>query len=50
LPFEPAATSASPPGQAVAHYLHNTGSETFAYLMIRERIEDDEVTYPPERA
>jgi uncharacterized cupin superfamily protein len=39
-----------PAGQAVAHYLHNTGSETFAYLMIRERIEDDEVTYPPERA
>jgi uncharacterized cupin superfamily protein len=35
-----------PAGQPVAHYIHNTGRETFAYLMIGERIPDDEVTYP----
>ena len=39
-----------PAGQQAAHSIHNTGSETFAYLMIGERIEDDEVTYPPEPA
>jgi uncharacterized cupin superfamily protein len=37
-----------PAGQAVAHHLHNTGSEPFAYLMIGERIPDDDVTYPPD--
>jgi uncharacterized cupin superfamily protein len=35
-----------PAGQPLAHYIHNTGRETFAYLMIGERIPDDEVTYP----
>jgi uncharacterized cupin superfamily protein len=39
-----------PAGQSVAHHLHNTGGETFAYLMIGERIPDDEVTYPPDAA
>ena len=32
-----------PAGQAVAHCLHNTGRVPFAYLMIGERIEGDEV-------
>jgi uncharacterized cupin superfamily protein len=39
-----------PASQAVAHHLHNTGSETFTYIMIGERMPGDEVTYPPEAA
>ncbi len=35
-----------PAGQAVPHYIENTGSDPFCYLMIGERIADDEVTYP----
>ena len=35
-----------PAAQPEAHYLENTGSEPFSYLMIGERIEDDEVNYP----
>jgi uncharacterized cupin superfamily protein len=35
-----------PAGQAVAHHLHNTGTQPFRYLMIGERIAEDEVTYP----
>jgi uncharacterized cupin superfamily protein len=37
-----------PASQAVAHHLHNTGSETFTYIMIGERNPDDEVIYPEE--
>lgn len=37
-----------PAGQAVAHHLHNTGRDNFTYLMIGERIEGDQVTYPDE--
>ncbi len=35
-----------PAGQAEAHYLDNTGAETFTYLIVGERIADDEVVYP----
>jgi uncharacterized cupin superfamily protein len=35
-----------PAAQAVAHYLKNTGTEPFVYLIVGERIEDDRVTYP----
>lgn len=35
-----------PAGQPLAHHIHNTGRESFVYLMIGERIPDDEVTYP----
>lgn len=34
-----------PAGQALAHYLRNDGPDTFCYLMIGERIKDDEVVY-----
>jgi len=34
-----------PAAQPEAHYLENTGSEPFSYIMIGERIEDDEVNY-----
>ena len=36
-----------PASQSEPHYLANTGTEPFIYLMIGERIEDDEVTYSP---
>lgn len=36
-----------PASQSEPHYLANTGTEPFVYLMIGERIEDDEVTYSP---
>ena len=43
-PFTPAATSAfRPVSPSLTTY--NTGRETFVYLMIGERIADDEVTY-----
>jgi uncharacterized cupin superfamily protein len=35
-----------PAGQAAAHHLENSGTETFVYLMVGERIADDKVTYP----
>jgi len=35
-----------PANQAEAHYLHNTTQE-IRYIMIGERIEADEVVYPP---
>ena len=35
-----------PAGQSEAHYLDNTGAETFTYLIVGERIADDEVVYP----
>ncbi len=37
-----------PAGQTEAHYIDNSGSEVFAYIIVGERIEDDEVVYPPE--
>ncbi len=36
-----------PANQAEAHYLHNTSQAMFRYIMIGERIEADEVVYPP---
>lgn len=39
-----------PAGQPAAHHLQNTGREPFTYLMIGERIEGDQVTYPDEAA
>ncbi len=36
-----------PAGQAEAHYLDNTGTEPFTYIIVGERIADDEVVYPP---
>jgi uncharacterized cupin superfamily protein len=35
-----------PAGQTEPHYLVNTGTEPFSYIIIGERINDDEVTYP----
>jgi len=35
-----------PAGQREAHYLENTGVDVFVYLMIGERIGDDDVIYP----
>ena len=35
-----------PAGQRAAHYLDNTGHQPFVYLIVGERIADDEVTYP----
>lgn len=35
-----------PANQQAAHHLENNGSETFVYIIIGERIPDDEVTYP----
>jgi uncharacterized cupin superfamily protein len=37
-----------PAGQQLPHYLENEGTEPFRYIMVGERIEGDEVTYPPE--
>jgi len=34
-----------PASQREPHYLANTSTEPFVYIMIGERIEDDEVTY-----
>lgn len=39
-----------PAGQEVAHHLENRASEPFVYLIVGERIADDEVTYPPDAA
>ena len=36
-----------PAGQAEAHYIDNTGSETFTYIIVGERIADDQVVYVP---
>ncbi|HTK99709.1 MAG TPA: cupin domain-containing protein [Pseudomonadales bacterium] len=35
-----------PAGQAEAHYIDNTGTEACTYLIVGERIGDDEVVYP----
>ena len=35
-----------PAAQPVAHHLENTGTESFIYLIVGERIADDKVTYP----
>ena len=35
-----------PAGQPAAHYLSNTGATDFEYVIIGERIEGDQVTYP----
>jgi len=35
-----------PAGQAELHYLENTSTVTFVYLIVGERIADDRVTYP----
>ena len=35
-----------PANQAAGHYLENEGSEAFIYLMVGERIAEDNVTYP----
>jgi len=44
--LEPGSYVCFPAGQALAHFLENIGTEPFSYLMIGERIEGDEVTYP----
>jgi uncharacterized cupin superfamily protein len=41
--LEPGSYVCFPAGQAVTHYLENTGAEPFRYLMIGERIAGDEV-------
>ena len=35
-----------PAAQAKEHCLENTGSESLQYIIVGERIKDDEVTYP----
>jgi uncharacterized cupin superfamily protein len=44
--LEPGSYVCFPAGQPLAHFLENAGTEPFVYLMIGERIDDDEVTYP----
>jgi uncharacterized cupin superfamily protein len=44
--LEPGSYVCFPAGQPAAHFLENAGIEPFVYLMIGERIEDDEVAYP----
>lgn len=39
-----------PAGQTLAHHLDNTGTEPFRYIMVGERIDGDQVTYPPAAA
>ncbi len=34
-----------PAAQAIPHHLHNSGAETFRYIIAGERIADDVVTY-----
>jgi uncharacterized cupin superfamily protein len=46
--LEPGSYIRFPAGQALAHHLSNPGSEPFCYLMIGERLADDEVVYPPD--
>ena len=46
FPLEPGSYVCFSAGEAQAHYLHNTGSTAFRYLMIGERIDADAVTYP----
>jgi uncharacterized cupin superfamily protein len=47
-PLRPGSFVCFPAGQAAAHYLENTGTETFCYLIVGERIESDRVMYPSE--
>lgn len=35
-----------PAGQEVTHYLSNESDEPLIYIMVGERLEDDEVVYP----
>ncbi|XOV87937.1 MAG: cupin domain-containing protein [Pseudomonadota bacterium] len=44
--LEPGSYVHFPAGQAVFHHLENHTSEPVRYLMIGERIDDDEVIYP----
>jgi uncharacterized cupin superfamily protein len=39
-----------PAGQAVGHHLENVGSQPFVYLIVGERIDSDQVTYPESAA
>jgi uncharacterized cupin superfamily protein len=36
--------------QTEAHYIDNTGSETFTFIIVGERVADDEVVYVPATA
>jgi len=35
-----------PAAQAVGHHIENDGSESLVYIIVGERIKEDEVTYP----
>ena len=48
LPLRPGSYVCFPAGQAEPHHLENTGTETFVYLIVGERIAEDRVTYPDE--
>ena len=46
FPLRPGSFVCFPAGQEEPHYLDNTGTETFVYVMIGERIDGDRVVYP----
>jgi len=46
FPLVPGSYVCFPAGQEKAHFIANTGAQPFRYLIIGERIEGDEVTYP----
>ena len=39
-----------PAGQPVPHFISNDSQESFTYIIVGERIKDDEVTYPQSAA
>lgn len=49
IPLLPGSYVCFPAAQEIPHYIHNTGSEVFVYLIVGERLKDDTVTYPGEQ-
>jgi len=39
-----------PAGQAVPHHINNQSCESFVFIIVGERLKDDEVTYQPSAA
>jgi uncharacterized cupin superfamily protein len=46
FPLRPGSYVCFPAAQAAGHCLENTGAESLFYIIVGERIKDDEVAYP----
>ena len=47
FPLRPGSYVCFPAAQPIGHFLENNGTEALCYIIVGERLKDDEVTYPP---